>query len=119
VEVVTPGQIYNEFSSGRQDVTALRDFIRFLYRQGDALRYVLLLGDASYDYKDRLAGNTNLVPTYESYQSLHPIFSFSSDDYFGFMDDGKGSGRKPPPATTPWTWALAACPSKRPGKPRP
>ncbi len=90
VEVVTPGQIYNEFSSGRQDVTALRDFIRFLYRQGDALRYVLLLGDASYDYKDRLAGNTNLVPTYESYQSLHPIFSFSSDDYFGFMDDGEG-----------------------------
>jgi hypothetical protein len=90
VEVVTPGQIYNEFSSGRQDVTALRDFIRFLYRQGDALKYALLLGDASYDYKDRQAGNTNLVPTYESYQSLHPIFSFSSDDYFGFMDDGEG-----------------------------
>jgi hypothetical protein len=90
VEVVTPGQIYNEFSSGRQDVTAIRDFIRFLHRQGNSLKYALLLGDASYDYKDRLAGNTNLVPTYESNQSLHPIFSFSSDDYFGFMDDGEG-----------------------------
>jgi len=90
VEVVTPGQIYNEFSSGRQDVTAIRDFIRFFYRQGNALKYALLLGDASYDYKDRLAGNTNLVPTYESNQSLHPIFSFSSDDYFGFMEDGEG-----------------------------
>ncbi len=89
-EVVTTEQVYNEFSSGRQDITALRDFIRYLYRKGNSLRYVLLFGDASYDYKSRVANNTNLVPTYESYQSLHPIFSFSSDDYFGFMNDQEG-----------------------------
>jgi hypothetical protein len=88
--VVTTTQVYHEFASGRQDVTALRDFVRHLYRQSPRLRYVLLLGDASYDYKDRLAGNSNWVPTYESRESLHPIFSFSSDDYFGFLDDQEG-----------------------------
>lgn len=90
VEVVTTIQVYNEFSSGRPDVTALRDCIRFFYNQGNNLKYVLLFGDASYDYKDRVASNTNLVPTYQSRQSLHPIFSFSSDDYFGFMEEEEG-----------------------------
>jgi hypothetical protein len=90
VAVATPAQIYNEFSSGRQDITAIRDFIRYLYTQKGTLKYVLLLGDASYDYKDRINGNTNFVPIYESRESLHPIFSYSSDDYYGFMDEGEG-----------------------------
>ena len=88
--VVTTKQIYHEFASGRQEVSALRDFIRHLYRQSPRLRYVLLFGDASFDYKDRLVDNSNFVPTYESRESLHPIFSFSSDDYFGFLDDKEG-----------------------------
>lgn len=90
VAVVTPSQIYNEFSSGRQDITAIRDFIRYLYTQNKTLQYVLLLGDASYDYKNRVSGNTNFVPIYESRESLHPIFSYSSDDYYGFMDEEEG-----------------------------
>jgi len=91
VAVVTTQQIYNEFASGRQDITAIRDFLRFLYGQNADLQYVLLFGDASYDYKNRLPGNTNFVPVYESYQSLHPIFSYSSDDYYGFMETGEGN----------------------------
>lgn len=92
VEVVTTSQVYNEFSSGRQDLTAIRDFARLRYLQPQSrLKYLLLLGDASYDYKDRNANNTNFVPVYESYESLHPIFSFSSDDYFGFMDENEGA----------------------------
>jgi hypothetical protein len=90
VAVVTPAQIYNEFSSGKQDITAIRDFIRYLYTQSTKLQYVLLLGDASYDYKNRVNGNTNFVPIYESRESLHPIFSYSSDDYYGFMDEDEG-----------------------------
>ncbi len=90
VAIVTPEQIYNEFASGKQDITAIRDFVRHLYRKGPDLRYVLLFGDASYDFKNRLPGNTNFIPVYESRQSLHPIFSYSSDDYFGFMDDAEG-----------------------------
>jgi hypothetical protein len=84
-------QIYNEFSSGRQDVTALRDFIRYLYlKTPNTLQYVLFFGAASFDYKDRVSNNTNFVPIYESRESLHPIFSYSSDDYFGFMENSEG-----------------------------
>ncbi|MDW7693396.1 type IX secretion system sortase PorU [Flammeovirgaceae bacterium SG7u.111] len=93
-EIASTPQVFNEFSSGRQDVTALRDFIRMLYlRNSDevtGLRYVLLLGDATYDYKNISGNNQANVPVYESYESLHPINSFSSDDYFGFMDEEEG-----------------------------
>ncbi|MER2998827.1 type IX secretion system sortase PorU [Pontibacter populi] len=92
--VVTTTQVYNEFSSGAQDVTAIRNFMRMLYNRSNKpageLMYVLLFGDASYDYKNRLPANTNLVPVYESRQSLHPISSYSSEDYYGFLDEDEG-----------------------------
>ncbi|MCS7019449.1 MAG: type IX secretion system sortase PorU [Cytophagales bacterium] len=92
VEVVSTEQVYNEFSSGRKDLTAIRDFVRHRYLQPQSqLQYLLLFGDASYDYKDRTPNNTNFVPVYQSYESLHPIFSFSSDDYFGFLDEHEGT----------------------------
>lgn len=91
VEVVSTTEIYNEFSSGRQDITALRDFARMLYERNPSnFRYLLLFGDASYDYKFRRDNNTNLVPVYESRQSLHPIFSFSSDDYYALLESNEG-----------------------------
>ncbi|GAB3198632.1 hypothetical protein ABID22_000462 [Pontibacter aydingkolensis] len=94
VLVTTTTQVFNEFSSGAQDVTAIRDFMRMLYKRsnksGHDHMYLLLLGDASYDYKNRLSNNTNFVPIYESRQSLHPISSYSSEDYFGFLDDEEG-----------------------------
>lgn len=91
-EVVTTEQVYNEFSSGAQDVSAIRDFVKMLYDRksgADSIRYLLLFGDASYDYKNR-PGSGQHVPIYESYQSLHPIYSHSSDDYFGFLNDYSG-----------------------------
>lgn len=90
VGVVTTREIYNEFSSGRQDVTAIRDYARYVYENGGNLKYLLLFGDCSYDYKDRIIDNTNFVPTYESRESFHPIFSHSSDDYFGFFENEEG-----------------------------
>ncbi len=90
VKIVTPQQIYNEFSSGRQDVTAIRDYAKYAYQESGILKYLLLFGDCSFDYKDRKTNNTNFVPTYESRDSFHPIFSHSSDDYFGFFEDDEG-----------------------------
>jgi len=94
--VATTEEIYNEFSSGRQDITAIRDFIRHIYLKSnaaDSLKYVLLFGDGSFDYKNRLpeTANSSLIPIYESYESLHPIYSYSSDDYFSFMDKEEGA----------------------------
>jgi hypothetical protein len=94
VQVVTTEQIYNEFSSGAQDVSAIRDYMKMLFNNKsgtDSIRYLLLFGDCSYDYKNRLAGNTNYVPVYESYESLYPLASYSSDDYFGLLDDVDGA----------------------------
>lgn len=90
VRVATTREVYNEFSSGRQDVSAIRDYARFVYNNGGQLKYLTLFGDCSYDYKDRVVDNTNFVPTYESRDSFHPIFSYSSDDYFGFFEEGEG-----------------------------
>lgn len=94
VAVVTTTQVYNEFASGAQDVSAIRDYMRMLYnrsnKQGDDVLYLLLFGDASYDYKYRLPNNTNFVPVYQSRQSLHPIISYSSDDYYGFLYEHEG-----------------------------
>ncbi|PIQ47230.1 MAG: hypothetical protein COW03_16210 [Cytophagales bacterium CG12_big_fil_rev_8_21_14_0_65_40_12] len=90
VLVATPQQIYNEFSSGRPDVTAIRDFMAYLKSKSDRFKYLLLFGKGSYDYKNRIENNTNFVPTYESRSSLHPLTSYSSDDYFGFLDPEEG-----------------------------
>lgn len=72
VYVTTPQLIYNEFSSGAQDITAIRDFARMLYTRstpGRELKYLLMFGDASFDYKDKIEGNTNFVPTFQSVAS--------------------------------------------------
>ncbi|MBC7923133.1 MAG: type IX secretion system sortase PorU [Ferruginibacter sp.] len=88
--VVTTEEVYNEFSSGRPDVTAIRDLARYLYDRGGDFRYLLLFGDATYDYKNRITSQRAFVPVYESRESLHPIFSYSSDDYFGFLEEKEG-----------------------------
>ncbi|MEZ0538436.1 type IX secretion system sortase PorU [Fibrella arboris] len=96
VVVVTTAQLYNEFSSGQPDVTAIRDAARyFATKQPGTLRYLLLMGDASYDYRGKTKSLTpaetgNLIPTYESLESLDPVRTFSSDDYFGFLKDEDG-----------------------------
>lgn len=93
VSVVTPQAIYNEFSSGAQDISAIRNFIKMLWDKAEPNnlpRYILLFGDASYDYKNRLPNNTNIIPTYQSPESLHPIYSFATDDFFVSIDDNEG-----------------------------
>lgn len=95
VFVTIPKLIYNEFSSGAQDVTAIRDFARMLYTEsspGKRLQYMLLFGDASFDYKDKLVSNTNFVPTYQTEASLNLVSSIATDDYFGFLDAAEGGG---------------------------
>jgi hypothetical protein len=92
VHVVTTEQIFNEFSSGRQDVSAIRDFAKNLYDKSPGnMKGLLLIGRASFDYQDRLSNNTNFVPTYESRNSLLPLETYSSDDYFGFFEPNEGN----------------------------
>jgi len=88
--VVTIEQVYDEFSYGLADPTAIRDFLRHAHQHWarPAPRYVLLVGDASYDYRDNLqAPNKNLVPTY--LVQTHFVGETASDNWFvDFDDDG-------------------------------
>lgn len=96
IKIVTPEMIYNEFGCGAADVTAIRDYCRMLYNDNRPLRYLLLFGDASFDFKNRTEVAT-FVPTYEARQAADIHTSIATDDYFCFMDDGEGSmsGSKP------------------------
>lgn len=94
VMVTQPDIIYNEFSSGRPDVTALRNYLRYLYKSAGSdtelmPQYLLLFGDGSYAFKNADGEDGNFIPTYQSDNSLSPIYSYVSDDYFALLDDGE------------------------------
>jgi len=91
-KVVTIDQIYNEFSSGSPDLTAIRDFVKYLYDNSTSnkIKYLCLFGDASYDFKNRIGGNNNIVPVFEAYESFNLAASYVTDDYFGMMDSNEG-----------------------------
>ena len=82
VQIVDVNKIYNEFSSGGKDITAIRDFVTRLNTSSHPLKYVLLIGDTSYDFKNRIANNTDVIPSYQSEISSDVENSFVSDDYF-------------------------------------
>ena len=90
--VVTSSQVYNEFAGGNPDPTAIRDYVKMFYDRsnGDSTKrphYLLLFGSGSFDFKDRLTDNTNKVPVYESGVSLDPLNTYTSDDFFGMLQD--------------------------------
>ena len=94
VLVVTTDQLYNEFSTGSQDVSAIRNLVKMFYDRAETIdeipKNLLLFGDASFDYKNQLYANSNFVPTYESSISNSIESSYCTDDYFAVLDDDEG-----------------------------
>ena len=96
VKVVTLESIYQEFGSGKQDIAAIRNLLRYVYENAstptEKIKYLNLFGDASFDYKDRIPANSNIVPTFHALYSYSiGEGSFASDDFFGLMDAGEGN----------------------------
>jgi hypothetical protein len=94
VLVVTPGTIYNEFSSGTPDISAYRNFMKMLYSRAGSdstllPQYLLLFGDGTYDNKGITENATNYTLTYQSDNSLSPTSSYVSDDFFALLDPGE------------------------------
>ncbi len=92
-QVVLSTQIYNEFACGQADPTAIRDYMKLLFDRAapeNQPEYLLLFGDGSYDPKNRVPGNNNLIPTFQSVESLTATASYVTDDYFGIMADNSG-----------------------------
>lgn len=93
VHVFTTQQVYNEFSSGTPDVSAIRDAVKMFYDRAlseeDLPRYLLLFGDGSFDNRNQKPENPNYILTYQSSNSLTQTASYVSDDFFGILDDGE------------------------------
>lgn len=93
VSVVTDvAQVYHEFSSGTPDPVALRDYVKMFHDRAGTdssrrPRYLLLFGDATYDYRNRVTEKTPVVPCWESPGSLDPLNTHTSDDFFGLLGD--------------------------------
>ncbi|MAZ72328.1 MAG: peptidase C25 [Flavobacteriaceae bacterium] len=95
VKVVTTDKIYEEFSSGKQDISAIRNFVRYIYENASStdkrIKYLGLFGDTSVDYKNRLNNNNNNVPSFHTLLSTNTANSFMSDDFFGNVDPNEGT----------------------------
>ena len=98
VEVADVEAIYNEFSGGLPDMRAVRDYFKFLYdrdgAEAPAFRYALLFGDGHFDFRglgteEERALENHIFP-FETEETLSPVRSYTSDDYFGLLDDDEG-----------------------------
>ena len=106
VHVVELQSIYNEFSCGVADPGSIKLMARMFYDRASgnpnsAIESLLLFGDGSYDLLNRIKEDqtTNLIPTYQNAHStsddavINFINSYTSDDFFGLLDDDEGMDR--------------------------
>lgn len=96
VAVLTPLQIYNEFSSGVADVTAYRKLLkmwrdRSLADGSDFTRYCLLFGRPTFDNKmvtpEVKRTGYPRIPIWQSPSGYSGSTSYSTDDYIGMLAD--------------------------------
>ncbi|MCB0766745.1 MAG: type IX secretion system sortase PorU [Flavobacteriales bacterium] len=94
VIIVSPQQVYNEFSSGSRDATAIKRYMRMQYDRAstpeEMPRYLLLFGDGSYNNISLAESNQNWIPSYQTVNVLDPARSYGTDDYYGFLDGNEG-----------------------------
>lgn len=95
VKVVNLDIIYQEFGGGKQDIGAIRNFVKYVYNNASSpsarVKYLNLFGDASYDFKNRVPSsiNTNIVPIYHAVNSFTEgdSASFATDEYYALLDN--------------------------------
>jgi hypothetical protein len=100
VAVVDQRQVFDCFSSGSPDPTALKMLMLMLLdkAEGDSARmprYLQLLGDGTFANRGNVLNGSHII-TYQSANSISPTSSYVSDDYFGFLapEAGEGIGDK-------------------------
>jgi hypothetical protein len=92
-KTVPVSAIYDQFSGGRTDPTAIRNFLRAAYYNWSTQpSYVTFLGDASYDFKN-LKGKALLgqpgcpLPTFENNFEGSSVRQYTTDDWLLNVDD--------------------------------
>lgn len=103
VRVVRACDIYNEFSSGTPDASAIRRYMKMLYDRAESEdnmpRYLLLFGNGLMDNRMLTSANSrkqadDYLLCYEidnNLNSIGELHSYCTDDYFGLLDDGEGN----------------------------
>lgn len=98
--IITTTQFYNELGAGIPDPAAIRNGIKMFFdhskpaptANGKTLQYVVLFGAGTYDPKNILQNaqynERNLIPTFQSSNSLSPLLSYTSDDFYALLNDG-------------------------------
>lgn len=97
VLVLTPEEIYNEFSGGKPDLSAFRKLLKMWYDRAknegreDYTKYCLIMSRPTYDNKMvthvvRNAGYPR-IPIWQSPTGETETNSYSTDDYIGMLDD--------------------------------
>ncbi len=94
VTVLTPAEIYNEFSSGTPDVSAYRRLMT-LWRQrgGDKFRWCLLMGKPTNNPRKLGKADNGVEPVliWQSEGDESQTTSFSTDDFIAMLNDS-GAG---------------------------
>ena len=97
--IVNPDDIYNEYSSGKPDVTAYRRFMKMFYDRAttdeEKPKYLLIFGGGTYDNRFIAkrwteSDKKTMTLTYQSEMSLIETASYVTDDYMGFLNDNEG-----------------------------
>lgn len=100
VEILTPEQIYNEFSSGTPDVSAFRKLLKMWYdraegRPGEYTDHCIIMSRPTYDNKMVTNGVKNCgyprIPIWQSATGETETTSYSTDDYIGMLKDVTGN----------------------------
>lgn len=92
VVAVPSSAVFDEFGGGSADPSAIRDFARMIYSRDPGFQYLCLIGDATYDYLNHFTDvpYQNFIPAFETEESLDPIRSFPSDDFYALLDSEEG-----------------------------
>lgn len=103
--VITTTQCHNEFSAGIPDPAAIRNTLKLFYdnsapaasANGKTLQYAVLFGAGTYDPKNILQNaqynERNLIPSFQSNNSLSPLLSYTSDDFYALLNYGDDVNR--------------------------
>ena len=93
VAVVNQSEVWNSFSSGSPDPTALKMLMMMLRDKAESPdeqpQHLLLMGDGSYINRNLNPNGINLL-TFQSANSESTVSSYVTDDYFGILEDGYG-----------------------------
>ncbi|MGY8941650.1 MAG: type IX secretion system sortase PorU [Flavobacteriales bacterium] len=96
VLVTTQRAVFDEFSSGNPDPSAIKMLMMMLRDRAlieglDPPKYLQIMGDGTFANRSHLM-QSPFVITYQSENSVSPTSSYVSDDFFGFLENEYGEG---------------------------